>query len=277
MINSFLSSIFFRIDVLLLQPLRGSDTVGWYTTAYKFIDGLNFIPSFFTLALFPVMSRYAEVGAPEGGMANARSGGADGPLQRSYAVALKLLLLVSIPIAAGTSLLADRIILLFFGPDFEPSILALRILIWFLPFSFVNSVTHYVLIAVNQQRFLTVAFLIGAGFNISGNLVAISLWGLAGAAVMTVVSEIVLLIPFLVGIHRHVGRFPGLGLSVRPLLAAALMAGVLYLLLPLNLFLLIPLGAVFYAVGLLALGTFGTEDWALARQLLRRSSAEGNG
>lgn len=256
MINNFLSTLFFRIDVLLLQPIRGSESVGFYSTAYKFIDGLNFIPSFFTIALFPVMSRYAET--------------AGDALQRSYEIGLKVLLLVSIPISVGACLLADQIILLFFGPEFAPSILALRILIWFLPFSYVNSITHYVLIAVNQQRFLTLAFLIGAGFNILGNLFAISIWGLAGAAVMTVASEIVLLVPFLYGIHKHVGAFPGLRLSVRPLLAAAAMGLTLYLLRTWSMFALVPLGALVYGVALLALGTFGSEDVQLVRRLVRR-------
>jgi len=37
-------------------------------------------------------------------------------------------------------------------------------MIWFLPFSFVNSVTQYVLIAIDQQRFLNQGFLIGVTF-----------------------------------------------------------------------------------------------------------------
>ena len=59
MINHLLQTIFFRIDVWILQPLQGAAVVGYYGAAYKYIDGLNVIPSLFTMAIFPLMSRFA--------------------------------------------------------------------------------------------------------------------------------------------------------------------------------------------------------------------------
>ncbi|MBM2826211.1 MAG: putative polysaccharide biosynthesis protein, partial [Dehalococcoidia bacterium] len=59
MVNNMLNSIFFRVDVMLLQPMKGSQAVGYYSGAYKFIESLLMIPAFFTLALFPIMSRHA--------------------------------------------------------------------------------------------------------------------------------------------------------------------------------------------------------------------------
>ena len=38
-----------------MQALTRAEMVGWYTTAYRFIDGLNAIPSSFVLAVFPVV------------------------------------------------------------------------------------------------------------------------------------------------------------------------------------------------------------------------------
>ncbi|MHB1413834.1 MAG: MATE family efflux transporter, partial [Chloroflexota bacterium] len=134
-----------------------------------FLDGLNIIPSTFTLAIFPLLSRYA---------ASARD-----TLHRSYRLALKYLLIISFPIAVGTTLLATDIINFFAGPAYLPhSAIALQILIWFLPFSYVNSVTQYVLIALDEQRFITVSFLIAVPFNIVGNLIMIPLLGYGGAA-----------------------------------------------------------------------------------------------
>ncbi|MFC2031515.1 oligosaccharide flippase family protein [Chloroflexota bacterium] len=59
MLNLFLATAFFRLDVLLLKPMKGDTVVGYYGAAYKYIDGLNIIPAYFTQALFPLMSRYA--------------------------------------------------------------------------------------------------------------------------------------------------------------------------------------------------------------------------
>ena len=44
MINLLLATVFFRIDVLLLKPMKGDTVVGYYGAAYKYIDGLQHHP-----------------------------------------------------------------------------------------------------------------------------------------------------------------------------------------------------------------------------------------
>ncbi|MGQ9676282.1 MAG: oligosaccharide flippase family protein [Chloroflexota bacterium] len=257
MLNHFLATVFFRVDVLLLQPMRGDATLGYYTTAYKFIDGLNIIPSTFTFAIFPVLSRYAE--------------SAHEALLKAYTMSLRFLIIVSLPIAVGTAVLAEPIILLFGGEQYLPhSVIALQVLIWFLPFSYINSVTQYVLIAVNQQRFITYGFVVAATFNIVANLIMISLYSYVGAAIVTILSEIVLLAPFLYCVRRHVGHISLPSLMLRPVVAAALMGAVVWQVRALNPFLVIAIGAVVYAVALLALRTFQEEDRQVFRRLLAR-------
>ncbi len=257
MMNIFLSSIFFRIDVMLLKPMQGDLANGLYTTAYKFIDGLVIIPSLFTLAVFPILSRYAHAG---------------GGLLRAYILSLRALLLVAMPLTVGITLLADRIVPLFFGQDYAEAGPALMILIWFLPFSFINSLTQYVLIAVNRQRFLTLAFLLGAVFNVGANLAVIPVFSYRGAAVVTVVSEMVLMLPFMYAIWKHVGAVPFFQISWRPVLASGVMGLVVWWLRPLDMVAPVVLGAMVYAAALLALRTFNDDDRALVLGLLGRGS-----
>ncbi|GIW12069.1 MAG: hypothetical protein KatS3mg061_3126 [Dehalococcoidia bacterium] len=258
MINNFLSSIFFRIDVLFLKPMQGDAATGYYTTAYKFIDGLNIIPAFFTLAVFPLFSRYA-VSSTES-------------LVFAFMRSLKFLLTIALPITVLITLVADQIILLFFGEPFAPAIGALQILIWFLPFSYINSLTHYVLIALNRQRYLTFAFLIGVTFNILANLVVIPRFGYLGAAGVTVLSEIVLLIPFFVAVKQELGRLPAGGLLLRPALAtllASLPTALLHGLAPWPL--LVLASGLLYLPALLLVGGIDREDMRLLHRLLRQA------
>jgi O-antigen/teichoic acid export membrane protein len=258
MINNFLSSIFFRIDVLFLKPMQGDAATGYYTTAYKFIDGLNIIPAFFTLAVFPLFSRYA-VSSTE-------------TLVFAFTRSLKFLLIIALPLTVLITLVADQIILLFFGEPFAPAIGALQILIWFLPFSYINSLTHYVLIALNRQRYLTFAFLIGVTFNILTNLVAIPRFGYLGAAGVTVLSEIVLLIPFFVAIKQELGRLPSGGLLLRPALAALLASLPTVLLHGLAPWpLLVLASGLLYLPALLLVGGIDREDMRLLHRLLRQA------
>ncbi|MGC9333959.1 MAG: polysaccharide biosynthesis C-terminal domain-containing protein, partial [Anaerolineae bacterium] len=250
MLNHLLASVFFRIDVLLLKPMQGDAVVGYYGAAYKYVDGLLIIPQYFTQAIFPLMSRYA---------ASSRDS-----LLRAYKLSLRLLLIVALPIAVGTPFIANGLILVLGGADYLPdSRIALQLLIGFLPLSFVNSVTQYVLIAIDQQRFLTKAFVIGVSFNIVANLVAIPLFSYRGAAVVTILSELALLIPFYYSVRKHLGHLPWISLAWRPVLASTVMAAVMWPLRDIPWPLLIPVGGAVYLVVLILIGGFRQPDMDL--------------
>ncbi len=257
MINHFLATVFYRIDAVLMKPLIGGErsdaALGYYGTAYKFIDGLNIIPAYLTMAIFPLMSRYARE--------------ASDALRRAYILSLRLLILIALPLSVGVCLLADRIILVTFGVKMLPAGQALAILIWFLPFSFINSVTQYALIAVNQQHYLTRAFVIGAVFNIVANIIAIPRYGFQGAALTTVLSEIVLFLPFYYSVRKNISVLPFAELFWRPVVASAVMGAVIWLLRSSSLLLIVPAAMIIYAVLLLVLGALTKEDWELVKRV----------
>jgi len=247
MINHLLSTVFFRIDVFILKPVRGNAEVGFYSAAYKYIDGINVIPQYFTLAIFPLMSRFAA--------------GSRESLVRAYILSLRLLLLLALPIAMGTPFVARELILFLAGEAFVPdSVIVLQLLIWFLPFSFINQVTQYVLIAVNQQRQLTRAFVIGVLFNTVTNLIFIPIYGYQAAAITTILSEWSLLIPFYLLVRKHVCTVPWLDVAWRPLLAAAVMGASLWLVGDLNFFVTLLIGGGVYLVALLLVGGLSQPD-----------------
>lgn len=257
LLNNLLSSLFFKIDVFLLKPVQGDTVVGWYNAAYKFVDGLLIIPSTLTLALFPVLSNLG---------ATSRES-----LLKTYVAAARVLLVVSLPIAVGTAYIAPAVIGLFAGPEFLPqSAIALQVLIWFLPFSYFNGITQYVLIAIDKQRFITMSFAITLVFNVAANLVLIPMFSYAGAAIVTIASEIVLLIPFYYCVRKYIGRLPVSGIALRPVLSVALMGVCLWWIRDWNPLLLVAIGGGVYIAALLALRTFSQEEMQMMRSTLPR-------
>jgi O-antigen/teichoic acid export membrane protein len=255
MINQFLATAFFNIDILLLKPLKGDTVVGYYRAAGAYLNGLNIIPAYFTQAIFPIMSRYAE---------SARDS-----LARAYVLSLRLLVILALPIAVGTFFIAEGLILVLGGGAYLPdSRIALQLIIWFLPFSFVNSVTQYVLIAIDQQRFLTKAFLIGVTFNIAVNLVIIPTFSYQGAAVVTILSEWALLIPFYYAVRKHVGPLPWVSIFWQPVVASLVMGGVMWIVRDIHWILLIPVGAVVYLLVLALIGGFRQPDMDVLGKLI---------
>ncbi len=276
MINHLLATIFWRIDLWILRPLAGPASIGLYSVGLKYLDGLNIIPSVFTMAVFPLMSRYARRDS---------DGGSDN-LLRTYVLSLRLLVIVCLPIAMITTLVARDLVALiggaeyldvaetfrFFGREvtvqWGGSALALRVIIWSIPIGFVNSITQYVLIAVNQQRYLTKAFIIGVVFNVVGNLLVIPGFGYVGAAVVTILSEFSLLFPFYASIKRHVGVVPWLSIFGGPVVAVLVMGATAYGLiwLGLNPWGAAGVGLLGYGLGLVVTGVFNHRDMAVVRQ-----------
>jgi O-antigen/teichoic acid export membrane protein len=257
MINHLLATLFFRIDILILQPTWGDRAVGYYGAAYKYIDGINIIPSYFTLAIFPLMSRYAHA--------------ARDSLVRAYILSLRLLLIIALPLAVGTPFIARELILVLGGGQYLPeSMIALQILVWFLPFSFINQVTQYVLIAIDQQRFLTRAFLIGVSFNVVANLILIPAYGYRAAAITTIASEWALLIPFYYAVRKHLCRVPWVEVAWRPTLAAAAMGGGLWIARDAHLFVRLAGAVAVYGAVLILVGGLRQPDMELLWQMLPR-------
>ncbi|CAN5689842.1 hypothetical protein BH10CHL1_BH10CHL1_13720 [soil metagenome] len=273
MINHLLATVFWRIDVSILRPLAGDISVGLYSIGLKYLDGLNIIPSVFTLAIFPLMSRYAK-----------RDGN---NLLRSYVLSLRLLIMVSLPLAMVVTFLAAPLVSVVGGSKYlhipetlhlwgytyhywGGSDLALQLIIWSIPIGFVNSVTQYVLIAVNQQHYLTRAFIIGVVFNIVGNLLLVPGTGYVGAAVVTILSELSLLFPFYYSVKRNVGVVPWLSIYLPPLLSVIGMGGAIYGFnwLGINLWVSVGLGCLVYALLLVITGALRGEDMALVGRTL---------
>jgi O-antigen/teichoic acid export membrane protein len=267
MVNGLLVTIFFRFDQLIIKAVRPEGEVTLYETAYKFINFTLIITPSVTLALFPGMAHAA---------VHDRAA-----LARHYRAGLKVLLLLACPIVAVTVALAPLLIqLVTFGKGaiFLPySAWALQILILFLPFSFINGLTQYVLIALDRQRWLTGAFMAAAVFNVGVNLLVIPVFGIYGAAAVTILSELVLLGPFLWWTARDLGPGvlrPGAGglkLAVAAGLLGLVTGGGLVLGVPG--WIVAPVGVVVYGGCLLALGFFTPAEWALVQRALRRRSA----
>lgn len=257
MLNNLLATLFFKVDVTLLEPLRGPREVGWYSTGYKFLDAYNIVPSLFTFALFPVMSRQAQATAGKTA------------LQRSYVLAIKLLVAVALPLSVLTTFLAPTMIGLLGGAAYLPDgAIALALMVWSMPFGWINSVTNYVLIALEQQRGLTRAFAVALVFNVVFNLLLIPRYGYAAAAVVTIASEIFEGMAFYWYVRRSLGPIAWVSILWRPWVCALGMAGVMFGLWVIHPLIALVVGPVVYVVSLTGMKTFTPEEQGILWQIL---------
>jgi O-antigen/teichoic acid export membrane protein len=212
MLNHLLATLFFTVDVFLMEPILGPEAVGLYSIGGKLVDALMVVPSMFTMALFPVISRQAR--------------GDRDAMARFYGLGAKILVLLALPAALISTVAAREMVLLLGGAEYLPGAVgSLQIMAWLMPISWINGITQYVLIALDRQRYLTRAYAVGFAFSLVANLILMPRLGYAASAAIHVLAEMVLFVPFVVGVRRYLGGVGWRKLLVRPLGAAILTGG----------------------------------------------------
>ena len=258
MVNHLLSMLFYKIDVTLMESILGSEPLGLYSIGYKLLDAVMVIPSMFTMALFPVISRQA-------------SGDRDG-LVRFYRLGTKILVLLALPIALITTVTSREMVLILGGPEYLPgAMIALRLMAWSMPIGWINSITQYVLIAVDQQRYLTRAYMLGFAFSLISNLVLMPRFGYPASAVLHIFSELILFVPFLIGLRRQLGTIGWRGILGKPLLSAAISAAGAALVWPLGRAVALGVVLITYPFLVWVFGIITEDEQTLLRPLFRRS------
>jgi len=168
-------TIYLWIDSVMLSLMKGDEVVGWYNAAYRLILVLLFIPSAFNSAVFPIMSRFYV--------------SSKNSLKFMFEKHFKYMLIIGFPIGIGITLLADRIVLLIFGAEYIPSVIALQILTWAIVFIFARTAFERVLESANKQIIVTEVFGGCALLNIILNLILIPKYSYIGAAVATLITD----------------------------------------------------------------------------------------
>jgi O-antigen/teichoic acid export membrane protein len=223
--------LYFRIDAVLIAALRSTEEAALYGLAYKVLESMIFLPSYFMITLFPEI---------------ARLDAASERLRQIVGQALAIMEMIALPVLVLTAVFAEEAVTLIGGAKFEDAALALQILALALAILCLNGVYTHALVALGRQASLLRVTVVVLTANVAMNLVAIPLFGIEGAAAAVAASELLNLIA-LRRIYRAVALPPRNDLRARMLLAS------LALLVALGVRLSVPLeGVALAAVGTVA-------------------------
>ncbi|OGO23360.1 MAG: hypothetical protein A2144_12875 [Chloroflexi bacterium RBG_16_50_9] len=253
---SLASVIYLRTDTVMLSIMKGDAVVGWYSAAYNLILAFNQMPFIFATALFPVMSRLFVSSTSS--------------LRFTYEKMIKYLFIVGLPLALGTMLLSDRIILLFYGEQFPESIVALRIVAWNIVVYFLYFPLGMLLVSINRQNQMAIAGGICAILNIVLNLILIPPLSYIGAGIATLVTQAILFGFYFYFTSKYSNRLQLHKIVTKPIIASAIMATFLYFGSQLNLAVLIVMAIVIYFAVFLLIKGFNKEDWQIFGSIIRR-------
>lgn len=171
--------IYNKIDIIMLEKMIGSTEVGYYSGATKFIYPFMFISGAFMTAIFPKLAKHSEEKDKFKSIQN-----------------LALFYLGAIGIVLSTSLYlgADLIFQLFFADKYDASIPVFKVLVWYLAIVFIYGPISNSLVAKNKVKFLVYLNLFMIVLNVVLNFFLIPVYGAKGAAIATIICEILILV-----------------------------------------------------------------------------------
>lgn len=208
--------IYFKVDTVLLSVMKPAQDVGIYGAPYKVLESLITFAAIFAGLLLPILAKYA-FHQPD-------------KFAKIYKKGFDVLAIFIIPLIVGTLFYARPIMILFGGGEFKESAQVLRILIFACGAIFFAHLFGNSIVACNQQKKMMWIYFVTAMLSVVLNLILIPPFSYFGAATSTLASE--LLVVFLTAfvVYKSTGARPEFKVFGKSLLAAAVMAGVIYLL-----------------------------------------------
>jgi O-antigen/teichoic acid export membrane protein len=209
-IATVLALVLFRTDTAILAFFDSDEAVGNYGAAFRLFEATLFLSWAVATATYPVFSRLTMTSRPT--VADVFDG------------ALKLVIALTLPIAVAVAILADAIVHLVFGVEFDDAVVPLTVLAPAIVLYSVAFVIAAMLVAQNRQRAIAITHGIVAALNVAACLVLIPLLSLDGAALAALGSQLVLFVALLVVAHGVTGGSRWRRVVAGPAAASALLA-----------------------------------------------------
>ena len=243
-----LAVIYYRIDTVLLSLMTSTAAVGWYGAAYRIFDTLVFLPSLVINAImYPVFSKLSAHSQTE--------------LKTAVEKSLNFLLFCCIPISTGLLVAAPKVVgFLYHRSDFVNAIPVMQYLAPGLLFLYINSVLTSVLISTGREKKITVMAGIALLFNLGLNLLLIPLFQQVGAAIVTSLTELLLMIIALMFIPRSLWPIGSVKVGFKSILAGLVMGLVVWFQQEKTLLAILPVAALVYFGTATLLGTIPRDD-----------------
>lgn len=200
-----------RLGVILLRTLDSQTAVGYFASAERLVVAASLLHAMFVSAVFPAMTRLA---ADD-----------EGAMTILAARCLRLLLVLTLPIATLLFLFSEDIIAVLFGADFRESAAVLKIVAWTFVIQGINGYFAVLAMAINDTDVLArtrfAAFVVFAVLAV----VLIQMFSYIGLALAIVAAETMMMVTIYLVLRPKIHSLRIVGAAWKMLLACAIVLG----------------------------------------------------
>ncbi|MBR4420620.1 MAG: flippase, partial [Clostridia bacterium] len=175
-LSGLMVSIYGQTDKLMLKHMIDETEIGYYTTAVTVCGLWTFVLTAIIDSVYPSIM---EANDKDEALFKLRN-------KQLYAIVFYLSAFVSLMFLFFSPL----VIHILYGEDFYGAINPLRIITWYTAFSYLGVARNAWLVCKDRQKYLKYIYAIAAVSNVVLNIIFIPLWGACGAAVASLIAEI---------------------------------------------------------------------------------------
>lgn len=169
-------SIYGNTDKLMLKQMLSGESVGYYSTAVSLCNAWVFILSAIIDSMYPVImaSRKNDINKYE----------------KQNKLLYAIVFYVSIVVSIAFVLLGNPVIRLLYGEAYIPAVRPLRIVTWYVAFSYLGVARNAWIVGENMQKYITPIYMGSAITNVILNYLLIPTLAETGAALASLITQI---------------------------------------------------------------------------------------
>lgn len=171
-------SVYAQTDRIMLRHMCGANELGYYTSAFMLCTAWCFVLQAVIDSVFPSI------------MENSRDGKTEEFIKQNKKL-YAAVFYVSIFVSVLFFVFAKPMVSLLFGSEYAGTTGVLRILTWFNAFSYLGVARNAWVVCLDKQRHLTLVYVSAAVINLALNFMLIPVWGAKGAAVTSLLAQVI--------------------------------------------------------------------------------------
>lgn len=175
-VSDLMVAVFAQISKIVLKLVMNEAAVGIYSIALTCSGMTGFVFVAISDSFRPVIFGQKKYNNVE--------------FKKSVRLLYSIFFYLSLAQAVFFTLFADVIVGYMYGPAYADAVVVLKILIWMIPPGLVGTVRNIWILAEEKQQYLWIINLCGALFSLAATVVFIYFFGLIGAAVSTLLTQV---------------------------------------------------------------------------------------
>ncbi len=179
-------SIYAQTDKLMLKNMLDESAVGFYATAIAICHMWTFILSAVIDSMYPTIIQSFKQ---------------DQKLfERKNRQLYAIVFYITVTVSLGFVIFGDLAIHILYGEAYAPAALPLKIITWYTAFSYFGVARNAWMVCNGKQKYLKYIYIVAALLNVVLNVVMIPVWGAAGAALASLITQIFtsIILPFFI-------------------------------------------------------------------------------